>query len=135
MLTTSTHDTKRSEDVRARINVLTEMPRAWAAHVLRWRRLNRSRKRVIGDGRSVPDGNEEYLLYQTLVGVWPWVKRPAVASAPAPEKPNSKRRRRINAPKPDEQHAVIVRRVQEYGLAWSYRLTRTAPSWTWLLPP
>ena len=114
MLTTSTHDTKRSEDVRARMNVLTEMPRMWAAHVLRWRRLNRSKKRVIGDGRSVPDGNEEYLLYQTLVGVWPWVKPRPAASAPAPEKPNGKRRRRAAAPMPDGQHNEIVRRVQEY---------------------
>ena len=73
MLTTSTHDTKRSEDVRARLNVLSEMPRAWSAQVLRWRRANRPHRRVLTDGRSVPDANEEYLLYQTLVGVWPFV--------------------------------------------------------------
>ncbi|MFL6301500.1 MAG: malto-oligosyltrehalose synthase [Terriglobales bacterium] len=72
MLSTSTHDTKRSEDVRARLDVLSEMPRTWSAHVHRWRRLNRAKKRVTSDGRSVPDGNEEYLLYQTLVGSWPW---------------------------------------------------------------
>ncbi len=72
MLATSTHDTKRSEDVRARINVLSEMPRQWAAEVMRWRRLNRARKRVLSDGRPVPDHNEEYLLYQTLVGSFPW---------------------------------------------------------------
>ncbi|MGI9104219.1 MAG: malto-oligosyltrehalose synthase [Terriglobales bacterium] len=71
MLTTSTHDSKRSEDVRARINVLSEMPRPWAAQVMRWRRVNRGRKRLLGDGRPVPDANEEYLLYQTLVGAWP----------------------------------------------------------------
>jgi (1->4)-alpha-D-glucan 1-alpha-D-glucosylmutase len=71
MLAGSTHDTKRSEDVRARINVLSEMPREWAANVLRWRRINRSKKRAIGDGRLVPDANEEYLLYQTLLGAWP----------------------------------------------------------------
>jgi (1->4)-alpha-D-glucan 1-alpha-D-glucosylmutase len=72
MLSTSTHDTKRSEDVRARLDVLSEMPRTWSAHVHRWRRLNRAKRRVISDGRSVPDANEEYLLYQTLVGSWPW---------------------------------------------------------------
>jgi (1->4)-alpha-D-glucan 1-alpha-D-glucosylmutase len=72
MLATSTHDTKRSEDVRARLNILSEMPREWSAEVMRWRRMNRARKRVLGDGRSVPDHNEEYLLYQTLVGTWPW---------------------------------------------------------------
>src|SRR4051794_17098665 len=71
MLATSTHDTKRSEDVRARLNVLSEMPRLWSAFVMRARRLNRNKKITISDGRVVPDGNEEYLLYQTLVGVWP----------------------------------------------------------------
>ena len=72
MLTTSTHDTKRSEDVRARIDVLSEMPKLWSAEVLRWRRLNRARKRLLSDGRTVPDPNEEYLLYQTLVGSFPF---------------------------------------------------------------
>jgi (1->4)-alpha-D-glucan 1-alpha-D-glucosylmutase len=114
MLATSTHDTKRSEDVRARLNVLTEMPRTWSAHVLRWRRLNRSKKRVIGDGRSVPDANEEYLLYQTLVGVWPWVKsKPGAAAVTPVEKPAGKRRRRSAAAVAD-QPPEIVRRVQEY---------------------
>ena len=68
MLTTSTHDTKRSEDVRMRLDVLSEIPRLWAAQVLRWRRSNRGKKRTLSDGRTVPDANEEYLLYQTLVG-------------------------------------------------------------------
>jgi (1->4)-alpha-D-glucan 1-alpha-D-glucosylmutase len=71
MLATSTHDTKRSEDVRARLDVLSEMPKAWSRQVLHWRRVNRSRKRLLSDGRTVPDLNEEYLLYQTLVGTWP----------------------------------------------------------------
>jgi (1->4)-alpha-D-glucan 1-alpha-D-glucosylmutase len=71
MLTTSTHDTKRSEDVRARINVLTEMPRQWSAQVMRWRRANNVKRTQLADGRIVPDANEEYLLYQTLVGSWP----------------------------------------------------------------
>ena len=71
MLATSTHDTKRSEDVRMRLDVLSEIPRLWAAQVLRWRRSNRGKKRTLSDGRTVPDANEEYLLYQTLVGTWP----------------------------------------------------------------
>lgn len=71
MLATSTHDTKRSEDVRMRLDVLSEIPRPWAAQAMRWRRINRARKRTLGDGRVVPDANEEYLLYQTLVGTWP----------------------------------------------------------------
>src|SRR5437868_2192878 len=72
MLASSTHDTKRSEDVRARLNVLSEMPRDWSKLVLKWRRTNRTRKKILSDGRAVPDSNEEYLLYQTLVGVWPF---------------------------------------------------------------
>lgn len=70
MLTTSTHDTKRSEDVRARINVLSEMPREWRSALARWSRLNARRKRDV-DGDLAPSRNDEYLLYQTLVGAWP----------------------------------------------------------------
>ncbi len=70
LIATSTHDTKRSEDVRARINVLSEMPDRWRAHLAKWNRLNR-RKKVVIDGQRVPDRNEEHLLYQSLVGVWP----------------------------------------------------------------
>ena len=71
MLSTSTHDTKRSEDVRARLNVLSEMPRQWSAEVMRFRRVNRGKKKQLSDGRVPPDANEEYLLYQTLLGAWP----------------------------------------------------------------
>ncbi len=71
MLATSTHDSKRSEDVRARLDVLSEMPRHWSANVMKWRRMNRARKIRISDGRVVPDNNEEYLLYQTIVGAMP----------------------------------------------------------------
>ncbi|HWR17569.1 MAG TPA: malto-oligosyltrehalose synthase [Terriglobales bacterium] len=71
MLGTSTHDSKRSEDIRARLNVLSEMPKVWSSQVTRWRRANRAKKRTLSDGRSVPDANEEYFLYQTLVGTWP----------------------------------------------------------------
>jgi (1->4)-alpha-D-glucan 1-alpha-D-glucosylmutase len=70
MLATSTHDNKRSEDVRARIDVISEMPAAWRAMVRRWSRMNRSRKRLV-DERPAPSRNDEYLLYQTLVGTFP----------------------------------------------------------------
>jgi (1->4)-alpha-D-glucan 1-alpha-D-glucosylmutase len=70
MLCTSTHDSKRSEDVRARINVLSELAAEWRARSARWRRLNRAKKRKI-NGDLIPDRNDEYLLYQTLVGAWP----------------------------------------------------------------
>jgi (1->4)-alpha-D-glucan 1-alpha-D-glucosylmutase len=66
----STHDTKRSEDVRARINVLSELSGEWGACVERWSRMNAPHRQQVED-RSVPAANEEYLLYQTLVGAWP----------------------------------------------------------------
>ena len=69
----ATHDTKRGEDVRARLNVLSEMPKTWASHVRDWRELNRGFKTDLG-GRAAPDGNEEYLLYQTLAGTFPFAE-------------------------------------------------------------
>jgi (1->4)-alpha-D-glucan 1-alpha-D-glucosylmutase len=70
LLATSTHDSKRSEDVRARLDVISEMPAAWRLMVRRWSRLNRRHKRQV-DGAPAPSRNDEYLLYQTLVGSWP----------------------------------------------------------------
>lgn len=67
---TATHDTKRSEDVRARINVLSEVPREWRTRTVRWSKVNRKHKTHV-DGQPAPDRNEEFLLYQTLVGTWP----------------------------------------------------------------
>ncbi|HEX8853416.1 MAG TPA: malto-oligosyltrehalose synthase, partial [Pyrinomonadaceae bacterium] len=86
---TATHDTKRGEDTRARIDVLSEMPEEWNRAVHRWRELNRARKGS-GEGREIPDANEEYLLYQTLVGTWPLV--------------------RMN----EEEHADYTTRVEDY---------------------
>jgi (1->4)-alpha-D-glucan 1-alpha-D-glucosylmutase len=71
MLATSTHDTKRSEDVRARINVLSEIPDAWLASLAHWSEYNADKKTLV-DGALAPDHNDEYLLYQTLLGVWPF---------------------------------------------------------------
>lgn len=71
MLTTSTHDTKRSEDVRARINVLSEIPDEWSKVLERWSQLNLPHKIHDGSDEVCPDANEEYLLYQTLIGTWP----------------------------------------------------------------
>jgi (1->4)-alpha-D-glucan 1-alpha-D-glucosylmutase len=68
---TATHDTKRGEDVRARLNVLSEIPGAWKEHVARWRALNRRVKKDV-KGVTAPDSNEEYLIYQTLIGAWPF---------------------------------------------------------------
>ena len=66
LLSTSTHDSKRSEDVRARINLLAEIPEAWAAAVSRW--MDRNARHW---GSEAPDRNLEYLYYQALVGAWP----------------------------------------------------------------
>jgi (1->4)-alpha-D-glucan 1-alpha-D-glucosylmutase len=70
LLTTSTHDTKRSEDVRARLNALSEMAGEWQAALARWGRLN-SPGKVVVEKQPAPDRNDEYLLYQTLLGAWP----------------------------------------------------------------
>jgi (1->4)-alpha-D-glucan 1-alpha-D-glucosylmutase len=70
MLATSTHDSKRSEDVRARINVISEVAGLWRLRVRDWRGLNRSHKRLVND-KPAPSPNDEYLLYQTLVGAFP----------------------------------------------------------------
>jgi (1->4)-alpha-D-glucan 1-alpha-D-glucosylmutase len=78
MLSTSTHDTKRSEDTRVRIDVLSEVPRLWRQMLVRWRRINRQRKREI-EGRPAPGPNQEYLLYQILLGSWPLEKMDAAA--------------------------------------------------------
>jgi (1->4)-alpha-D-glucan 1-alpha-D-glucosylmutase len=80
MVATSTHDSKRSEDVRARIDVLSEMPLAWHRHVRNWRKLN-GEEETPGTGKEAPSANDEYLLYQTLIGAWPFL-----GSDDAPEK-------------------------------------------------
>jgi (1->4)-alpha-D-glucan 1-alpha-D-glucosylmutase len=67
---TATHDTKRGEDTRARLDALSEIPREWMEAVRRWQRLNRRAKPRVDDAR-VPGTNEEYFIYQTLLGVWP----------------------------------------------------------------
>ncbi len=70
MLSTTTHDTKRSEDARARITALSELAETWQQEVLRWRRLNASNRKRLAGGQA-PDANDEYLFYQALVGTWP----------------------------------------------------------------
>jgi (1->4)-alpha-D-glucan 1-alpha-D-glucosylmutase len=103
MITTATHDTKRSEDVRARIDVLSEMPHEWADRVRSWARMNRKKKTLI-DGVEAPDRNDEYLLYQTLVGAWPM------------------------GPMEDSAKADFTRRMKEYMLKAS-REAKINTSW------
>lgn len=89
LVATSTHDTKRSEDVRARLNVLSEMPEVWHQAVSRWSRLNAPHRETIDDSPA-PDSNEEYHFYQIVLGAWPIT----VANS--------------------EQHEGFVRRIQAY---------------------
>ncbi|NIQ01623.1 MAG: malto-oligosyltrehalose synthase, partial [Nitrospinaceae bacterium] len=67
---TATHDHKRGEDVRARINILSEIPEEWRKAVGRWSLLNRG-KRTLLEGEYAPDRNDEYIFYQVLIGMWP----------------------------------------------------------------
>jgi (1->4)-alpha-D-glucan 1-alpha-D-glucosylmutase len=67
---TATHDTKRGEDTRARLFVLSEVPEAWGEAVARWQEMNRAHRVDVG-GLDAPEGAEELLFYQTLVGAWP----------------------------------------------------------------
>ncbi|MGH9768276.1 MAG: malto-oligosyltrehalose synthase [Blastocatellia bacterium] len=100
---TSTHDTKRGEDVRARINVLSEIPGKWYRAFCRWRDINSDRKTLI-ESEEVPDSNEEYLLYQTLAGAWPLDPMDATT------------------------HVEFVRRIQEY-LIKAMREAKVHTSW------
>ncbi|HDS9357568.1 TPA: malto-oligosyltrehalose synthase [Enterobacter chengduensis] len=70
LLGTSTHDTKRGEDARARLYALTEAPERWAENLARWRQMNQTHVRFLNDG-TAPDGADTWMLYQALAGVWP----------------------------------------------------------------
>jgi (1->4)-alpha-D-glucan 1-alpha-D-glucosylmutase len=70
MVATATHDTKRGEDARTRIHVLSEVPVTWGKRVQRWAAINAEARTTV-DGVSAPDANDEYLFYQALVGCWP----------------------------------------------------------------
>ncbi|PYL97576.1 MAG: malto-oligosyltrehalose synthase, partial [Verrucomicrobia bacterium] len=84
LLATSTHDTKRSEDVRARMVAISEIPELWRRSLQRWRTVNRRWKKDVNDSEA-PDANEEYLLYQTLLGTWPVAANGAPAENVGPE--------------------------------------------------
>jgi len=103
---TSTHDTKRSEDVRVRIAALSEAPREWRALLARWARHHRHLKTDV-DGEAAPDRNDELLLYQTLLGTFP---------DPAP-RPGS------------EEHAAYAGRITAY-MQKAIREAKIHTSWT-----
>jgi (1->4)-alpha-D-glucan 1-alpha-D-glucosylmutase len=106
LLATSTHDTKRSEDVRARMVAISEMPELWRRSLGRWRTLNRRWKKCIDDSEA-PDRNEEYLLYQTLLGTWPLEPFRELS---------------------EEAHAEYVRRIQQY-MAKALKEAKLNSSW------
>jgi (1->4)-alpha-D-glucan 1-alpha-D-glucosylmutase len=101
LLATSTHDTKRSEDVRVRIALLSEIPGQWALAVRRWAARNDRHRRG-----EWPDRNTEYLLYQTLVGAWPLETERAVAYIEKAIK-EAKRHTSWITPTPDYEEAVL----------------------------
>jgi (1->4)-alpha-D-glucan 1-alpha-D-glucosylmutase len=70
LVSTMTHDAKRGEDVRTRIDTLSEYPEEWAKRVRRWSVINRKHKRI-WEKRSAPSANDEYMIYQMMVGTWP----------------------------------------------------------------
>jgi (1->4)-alpha-D-glucan 1-alpha-D-glucosylmutase len=94
MVTTATHDTKRGEDVRTRIDALTEFPAEWGRRLRRWAVLNK-RAKVELDGTPAPSAGDEYLLYQTLVGAWPVAL--LGSGDPPPALPLERFRERIDA--------------------------------------
>jgi len=127
LLATSTHDNKRAEDVRARINVLSEMPAAWRLEVRRWGRLNRSRKRQV-EGTEAPSRNDEYLLYQTLVGTWPLPEPDIAGRARYCERIEAYM---LKAAREAKQHTSWINRNEDYETAlvdFVRGLLRTAAS-------
>jgi (1->4)-alpha-D-glucan 1-alpha-D-glucosylmutase len=92
LLATSTHDTKRGEDVRARIVAISEVSELWRRSLQRWQVANRRWKQTVNE-LEAPDANEEYLLYQTLLGTWP------IAANGEPER---------------EPHPDYIERIQMY---------------------
>src|SRR4029079_6313174 len=84
MNTTATHDTKRGEDARARLNVLSEVPMDWRHSVSEWRKINAVHRTAV-DRAYAPDANDEYLFYQALVGSWP--AEPVTAPPPVEAPP------------------------------------------------
>jgi (1->4)-alpha-D-glucan 1-alpha-D-glucosylmutase len=111
MLCTTTHDTKRTADVRARLDVLSELPRLWSGLIRRWHRLSRSHRSRVR-GKLVPDPATAYLFFQTAVGIWP---------LPDPGEPQ-----RLPAP---EVISQLRERIAQYMLK-AAREAKTHTSWT-----
>ncbi|REJ88543.1 MAG: glycogen debranching enzyme GlgX [Planctomycetota bacterium] len=111
MLCVTTHDTKRTADVRARIDVLSEVPKLWTGLVRRWGRLNEDHRSRIS-GKRVPDPAAEYLFYQTVVGLWP---------APGPHDSDAL---------PSTERLQKLRERIEHYMIKAVREAKTHTSWT-----
>lgn len=104
---TSTHDTKRGEDMRARINVISELPEAWEAKVAEWHLINKPH-RLKRQAHFIPDRNDEYFLYQTLLGAWP------MADGDLPEFRGRMRDYLVKAVREAKVHTVWLKPDREY---------------------
>ncbi len=127
MLATSTHDTKRSEDVRGRLQVLTEITRDWRTAVSRFARANKRFLREV-DGEPAPSRNDEYLFYQSVVGIWP-LETPSQEEHAAlverlvryMEKATREAKQRTSWNNPNEPYDVAVREFVTQALSRSPR--------------
>jgi (1->4)-alpha-D-glucan 1-alpha-D-glucosylmutase len=143
MLTTSTHDTKRSEDVRARLVLLSELPDRWQAAVQDWAERHRHRR-----GNEAPSANDEYLLYQTLVGAWP-IDEPRLSAYL--EKAAREAKEHTSWTRPDEDYEAALRdfvadvmsdedflaEIEDFvaGIEWPGRITGLAQTLIKLTAP
>jgi (1->4)-alpha-D-glucan 1-alpha-D-glucosylmutase len=124
MLATATHDTKRGEDARARLNVLSEIPTDWRRMIFQWSRINNANRTLI-QGEHAPHRNDEYLFYQALLGAWPVagedqpkIEKDSLSSDP----PSSIRDPRFSVP------PGLVERLKEYMLK-AVREAKVFSSW------
>jgi (1->4)-alpha-D-glucan 1-alpha-D-glucosylmutase len=125
LLATATHDTKRGEDARVRISVLSEIPDQWRKAVAEWMRVN-GRNRTNVQGTWAPDRNDEYLFYQALLGAWP----AEAAHAPAPQRAPDDVILRLTAymrkaVREAKVHTSWIHEDEDYGRAVEHFVTRT----------
>ncbi len=120
MLTTSTHDTKRGEDARARISVLSEMPAEWRTAISRWARANASATTMVR-GEPAPGRSDQYLYYQALLGAWP----PGLSEQPPAEFVDRMRGYMKKAVKEKKTRTSWINPSEEYDAAVSNFVERS----------
>jgi (1->4)-alpha-D-glucan 1-alpha-D-glucosylmutase len=119
MLATATHDTKRGEDARARLNILSEIPQEWRTLLFRWARMNAG-MRTLAHGAPAPDRSDEYMFYQALVSAWP-----PGESAPSAEFADRMRQFMLKATREEKVHTSWINPVQDYDDATAEFVRRT----------